>query len=204
MNVGQRIKELRKEKGLTQEELGLLIGVKKSAVAKYENNRVENLKRTTIKKLADVFDVSPSIFIIDEEETVIYNKVFKIPVFKTVPCGVPMAVIEWIVDYEKIDEKAISNGSFYGLRALDDSMYPNIMEDDILIIKQTSIVDSGKIAIVKVNEEEATCKKIIISDSGITIVPFNSSYDPIHYSRDDIKKIPVSICGEVVEIRRKM
>ena len=43
--TGERIKKLRKEKGLTQEQLGKLLGVKKSAIAKYENNRVENLKR---------------------------------------------------------------------------------------------------------------------------------------------------------------
>ena len=43
--TGERIKKLRKEKGLTQEQLGNLLGVKKSAIAKYENNRVENLKK---------------------------------------------------------------------------------------------------------------------------------------------------------------
>ncbi len=37
--TGERIKKLRKEKGLTQEQLGKLLGVKKSAIAKYENNR---------------------------------------------------------------------------------------------------------------------------------------------------------------------
>ena len=47
--TGERIKKLRKEKGLTQEQLGNLLGVKKSAIAKYENNRVENLKRTRFK-----------------------------------------------------------------------------------------------------------------------------------------------------------
>lgn len=67
MSVGSKIKKLRKEKGLTQEKLGDLIGVKKSAVAKYENNRVENLKRATIQKLAEVLEVSPSYFF--EEET---------------------------------------------------------------------------------------------------------------------------------------
>ena len=47
--TGERIKKLRKEKGLTQEQLGNLLGVKKSAIAKYENNRVSNLKKDTIQ-----------------------------------------------------------------------------------------------------------------------------------------------------------
>ena len=47
--TGERIKKLRKERGLTQEQLGKLLGVKKSAIAKYENNRVENLKKKRFK-----------------------------------------------------------------------------------------------------------------------------------------------------------
>ena len=67
ISLGHKIKTLRKEKGLTQEELGKLIGVQKSAVAKYENNRVENIKRSTIFKLAEILEVDPSYFF--EEET---------------------------------------------------------------------------------------------------------------------------------------
>ena len=65
--TGERIKKLRKEKGLTQEQLGNLLGVKKSAIAKYENNRVSNLKKDTIQKLSEIFDVSPSYFLGFEE-----------------------------------------------------------------------------------------------------------------------------------------
>ena len=60
MNTGDIIKKLRKEHKLTQEDLGAIIGVQKSAIAKYENGRVENLKRSTIEKLANYFNVSPS------------------------------------------------------------------------------------------------------------------------------------------------
>lgn len=62
-NVGDYIKELRIRKGLTQEELGNIVGVKRAAVNKWESGMVQNLKRTTIQKLADLFDVSPSSFI---------------------------------------------------------------------------------------------------------------------------------------------
>lgn len=62
-NVGEYIKKLRVEKGLTQEELGNMIGVKRAAVNKWESGLVQNLKRTTIQRLADIFDVNPSSFI---------------------------------------------------------------------------------------------------------------------------------------------
>lgn len=66
MNVGEYIKMLRTQKGLTQEELGELVGVKRAAVNKWESGMVQNLKRTTIKKLSEIFQVSPVSFI-DEE-----------------------------------------------------------------------------------------------------------------------------------------
>ena len=66
LTVGQKIKQLRKERKLTQEELGNLLGVKKAAVQKYESGRVQNLKQETIKKLCDIFDKRPDYFILDE------------------------------------------------------------------------------------------------------------------------------------------
>ena len=63
MNTGNRIKVLRLSKGLTQEELGLMLGVKKAAVQKYENGSVENMKRNTILKMAQIFEVTPNYLI---------------------------------------------------------------------------------------------------------------------------------------------
>ena len=63
MNVGDYIKKLRTEKGLTQEELGEMLGVKRAAVNKWESGMVQNLKRTTMQKLAVIFNVNPATFI---------------------------------------------------------------------------------------------------------------------------------------------
>lgn len=69
MSMAERIKELRIAAGLTQEELGEKIGLQKSAIAKYENGRVENIKRSTIQALADLFGVKPSYILgFDEDE----------------------------------------------------------------------------------------------------------------------------------------
>lgn len=58
-NTGEIIKKLRKEHKLTQEQLGNIIGVQKSAIAKHEKGRVENLKRVPIEELAYFFLASP-------------------------------------------------------------------------------------------------------------------------------------------------
>jgi len=57
--IGPKIKELRKERGMTEEELGVKIGVSKATVNKYETGIVVNLKRPTIEKIATALDVSP-------------------------------------------------------------------------------------------------------------------------------------------------
>lgn len=71
MGVGDKIKTARISKGMTQEELGKALGVQKSAIAKYENGRVVNIKRSTLKKISDILGIAPSELIFDayiEEE----------------------------------------------------------------------------------------------------------------------------------------
>lgn len=71
MNIGEKIRNARLRKGMTQEELGNAVGVQKSAIAKYENGRVVNIKRSTLKKLSDILSIAPSELIFDaymEEE----------------------------------------------------------------------------------------------------------------------------------------
>ena len=60
MTTGDRIRQARKNAGLTQKELADKVGVKFSAIHKYETNMVVNLKRETIAALADALNVKPS------------------------------------------------------------------------------------------------------------------------------------------------
>lgn len=69
MHGGQVIRQLRKAKGLTQEELGLMLGVQKAAIQKYESGQIVNLKLKTIKKLCEIFNVDPVKFIYGEGDT---------------------------------------------------------------------------------------------------------------------------------------
>ena len=67
MDIGQKIRDARLAKGLTQEELGNLVGLQKSAIAKYENGRVVNIKRSTLQKLAKALGLRGSDLIIESE-----------------------------------------------------------------------------------------------------------------------------------------
>ena len=78
MDIGQKIKEARLAKGLTQEELGNLVGLQKSAIAKYETGRVVNIKRSTLQKLAKALDLRGSDLVIEadpKEAADLYAKV---------------------------------------------------------------------------------------------------------------------------------
>lgn len=68
MEMGERIRLLRREHGLTQEELGKAVGLQRAAINKYEKGRVENMKRSTIMKLAEVLHTTPSYLMGYEED----------------------------------------------------------------------------------------------------------------------------------------
>ena len=125
----------------------------------------------------------------------------KVPVLGIVPCGEPIEAIEDIIEWiEVVPSQAKGH---FGLIAKGDSMSPYILDGDILIVKYTPEVNSGKIAIVKVNGDEATCKRLIINDAGITLMPYNPTYQPMMFSPQEVEEKPVIIIGEVVEIRRR-
>lgn len=67
--MAQRIKQRREQLGMTQEELAELLGLQKSAIAKYEKGRVINIKRSTIANMAEIFHCNPSYIMGWDEET---------------------------------------------------------------------------------------------------------------------------------------
>ena len=98
---------------------------------------------------------------------------------------------------------AKDGSEYFGLEIKGDSMEPVISNGDYVIIKKQSTCESGQIAIVCVNGDNATCKKILRQESGIMLVPFNPQYETVFYSNEQIEQIPITIFGIVVEQRRK-
>ncbi len=60
MNIGTRIAKLRTQKGISQTELGELLGTTKQTIYKYETGLVTNIPLDKIERIADVFEVSPA------------------------------------------------------------------------------------------------------------------------------------------------
>lgn len=66
MNIGEKIRAARVSRDMTQDELGHLLGVQKSTIAKYESGRIVNIKRSTLKKISDILNIRPSELIFEE------------------------------------------------------------------------------------------------------------------------------------------
>ena len=96
--------------------------------------------------------------------------------------GIPIDAIEEILDYEEISEDMATSGDYFALQVRGRSMEPRMKEGDVVIIRQQPDVDNGDIAIVLVNGNDATIKKIGKSSEGIMLVPTNPAFEPIFYN----------------------
>ena len=210
MGMADRIKERRLSMGYTQEELAEKIGLQKSAIAKYVNGRVENIKRSVIAKMSEVLECSPSYLMgWDNNVHPIDNpskekkKGVTIRVLGRVAAGIPIEAIEECIDTEEITEDMAATGEFFGLKIHGDSMEPKFSEGDVVIVRRQDDAESGDIVIATVNGDEATCKRLRKYRDGIELVSSNPSYEPMFFSNSDIIQKPVRILGRVVELRAK-
>lgn len=137
--------------------------------------------------------------VINEEDKV------KIPVLGIIPAGTPMEAIEDIIDYIEIPKEWTRGGKeFFALQLKGDSMFPKYNDGDIVIFKKTPDCNSGDEVCVMINGDDATFKRLLKYDSGITLQPLNTAYDIKMYSNKDIKNLPIRVLGVAVEMRRKV
>ena len=132
MNMGERLKELRLKKGVTQEELGKVINVTKPTIMKYEKGLVENLKRSSIEKLARYFNVTPSYLMCLDEPKIdkFGNSVVPIPLVGDVRAGYDYLAQENWEGTKEIKEELAKTGDFFALRIKGQSMFETLWEND--------------------------------------------------------------------------
>lgn len=217
MTVGERIKQRRKALGLSVDAIAEKIGVNRATIYRYESDEIKNMGTETLVPLAKVLHTTPAWLMGWTEDDGPRSKVqpvplsqsvpeagMRIPVFGTVRAGIPLDAITDILDYEEIPQEMAAQGEYFGLRVKGDSMLPDIREGDIVIVRQQPDVENGDTAIVLINGDEATVKRVMKSSSALTLIPANSQYAPMAYSMLDVVSMPVKILGKVVEIRRRL
>lgn len=187
-------------KDLTQKDLAQEIDVSASTLNDWVTGK-KLPRMDKIDKLCSFFHCTRS----DLLDVATKTKAVKIPVLGTVVAGLPMEAVENIIDYEEISPDVAAGGNYFALRIKGRSMEPRICEGDVVIVRKQSDVESGDVAIVLVNGNEATVKKVKKTEEGIMLIANNMDvYSPHFYSNKEIRELPVQVIGKVVELRGKL
>lgn len=156
-----------------------------------------------IELMANYFGISKADLVEERSINTSHRKGVSIPVYGRVAAGVPIEMIEDIIDTEEITEEMARTGEFFGLKIKGDSMTPIICDGDVVIIRQQDDAESGDTVIATINGDEAICKRLRKYKGGIELISNNPTYKPFEFCNKDILEKPVKIIGKVVELRRK-
>ena len=155
-----------------------------------------------IQKMADFFGIDKSD-LVEQRNAQKKVEAIRIPVLGRVAAGIPIEMVEEVIDWEEIDDATAKLGTIFALSIKGDSMEPRIVSGDVVIVRQQDDAESGDIVIVSVNGDDATCKRLRKYKDGIELVPSNPSYSPVFFSNEEIVAKPVKILGKVIELRGK-
>ena len=135
------------------------LGIKsKSTIYRYMNGEMSP-KVTTVKILANIFNVNEIWLMgydvpkkeLSQENNSNSAIVF---VYGTIPAGIPMECIEDIIGTEEITANMLKGGKqYFGLKVKGDSMYPEYLDGDILILQKQDDCESGNDCVVMVNRK---------------------------------------------------
>lgn len=209
--IGDRIRNYRQSKNITQEELADFLNVSTQAVSRYElgDRKTDN---DILFKLADYFNVSvndffPSLKFDNADRCEIDTDTIQIPVLGVIKAGVPIEAQQDIREYIEIPRNWTRGGkTFYGLFISGDSMFPKYETKDIVIFEKIDDYQlaNGKDCVVMLNGDDATFKKVFLDSEGITLQPYNNMYPAMRFNREQIINIPVKIIGIAREKRTRL
>ena len=199
--MNENLKNARKSARLTQAENKTKIGITQSGYSDWERGETK-IDSASLAKLSEILEVSIDYLVGKTNSP--GNKYIRIPVLGRVAAGIPIDAIEEIIDWEDISATAATDGEYFGLVIKGRSMEPKISDGDTVIVRKQPDVRDGEIAVVLVNGDEGTVKKIKKGPHGVTLISSNPAYDPMFYTNEEIEQLPVQILGRVVELRAKL
>ncbi len=296
MTVYERIRQRRKELGLSAEDLARALGVSRATVYRYESAETEKLPSSVLEPLADVLLTTPADLMGWESEAVgrdpffaaafdrlcmAWNKTpeqverdtglshermlalrrskeqptpeevsmlasyfsvparlleprtqtdaaepknpgFRneksnvlpfvppieyggtIPVLGKVPAGIPIEAVEDVIERIPLPASFARSGEdYFGLLVTGDSMAPEYLDGDIVIIRAQPTADTGDDVVAYIGGADATLKRIVVTTTGVQLRPLNPAYETRRFTNAQIESLPLVIAGIVVEQRRR-
>jgi len=205
---GETLKELRKRAGMSQDQLGTILGISKSTIGMYEQGNRMPQNDTILKNIATYFGVSIDYLlghITDEESSITLESLgFEkatlkdFPMMGNIACGLPIDCIEENDEYQSGSDNICAD---LCLTARGNSMInANIFDGDIVYIRYRSMVNNGEIAAVIVDNSEVTLKRFFYykEKNQVILQPENPMYEPLVYSGSELNSI--RIVGKAVAV----
>ncbi len=199
MNIGERIKYYREQKGMTQEEVALHLGTTPQNIYKYEKGIVTNIPLARIEGLAALFGVSPfALTDWQELSPTLTEEIVSFPVVGEIAAGYNHIALEDSYSADNVEIplsylKGRPRSDFFVLRVTGDSMYPLYMDGDKVLIKKTpSLERSGEIGAV-LYEDYATLKKVeyVVGEDWMKLIPVNPQYQPKTIEGADLEQCKI-------------
>lgn len=196
------LKRLRGQRELSQKKLSELLGVTRQAVSAWETGKAAPDPEMLLR-LAEVFGVSVDELLGGSGP----NSMSRFPIIGEVAAGYNGGEAREIYTGESVEIptswlRGLPPEEYYVLRATGSSMYPDIQNGDLLLVRRTNQVDSGRIAIVIQGDGSGTVKRIEYSISGayVDLVPRNPEYETKRITGPAINDLMIQ--GEVRKIIR--
>lgn len=209
--LGEKIKELRKNKGILQKELADRLSVGKSTVAMWETNKREP-DAETIAKIADILGVTTDMLLRDTVDTVTLPEsnaqllpseyIRMIPCFESASAGfgtdAQNRIIELIPIYIVNEQEAAET---ICIIVRGDSMHPRIEDGDIVQVHKQDTAETGDIVVI-LDGDEAFVKRFIHGKNGVILESFNPAYPPMKFTKEESNRL--RIVGVVKRIIRNL
>ncbi|WPK11801.1 XRE family transcriptional regulator [Lysinibacillus louembei] len=198
MSVGQKIKMLRKTKGLTQSDLAKKLDIVSTAVSAWERDANKPML-DKIALMADIFEVPVSYFFDAEAGPLnvipVQPNFVKIPILGTIACGDPILADENHDGYRYEPADTLPKGNLFYLKAKGNSMEPTVPNGSYVLIREQPEVEYGEIAAVLVNgDTEMTLKRVKKQGDTILLMPDNPEHEPYIITEEN----PAHIIGKAV------
>lgn len=203
----ERLKTLRKKKGLSQGALSAQLGVTQQAVGKWETGR-STPDPATVARLAELLDTTTDI-LLGVTPTQPQRQDFggpvgsyaesPVPVVGTVRAGYGALAFEEDYGVEMAPVKDPDN--YFYLIVKGDSMEPRIHDGDYALVRRQPTLSNGELGVMVFGEGEGTLKRYLQRGNAVVLQPFNPAYDELIIRGEELEDL--YIVGKVVETKTK-
>lgn len=199
MELNERIETLKllaKKQKITYEKLAEISNIPINTLKKIFSGKTANPRLDTVQAIESALGIN-------EKSPSAERKGKLINVYGEIAAGIPIEAVEDILDQEEISLDMAAHGEYIALKVKGSSMEPRIMDGDVVIIRLQESVENNEIAAVFVNGDSVTLKRVKRENDGLWLIPNNTAYAPLYYSKKECAELPVRILGKLVEVRQK-